>query len=53
VDYSDGFGLARASNTTPTVIFRFEADNQDALQRIKDDFRLNLNKVRTGLDLPY
>ena len=53
VDYSDGFGLARASNTTPTVIFRFEADNPDALQRIKDDFRSNLDKLRTGLDLPY
>ena len=37
VDYADGFGLARASNTTPVIVLRFEADNQAALERIRRD----------------
>jgi phosphomannomutase/phosphoglucomutase len=39
VEYADGFGLARPSNTTPVVVLRFEADSEDALQRIQGDFR--------------
>src|SRR4029450_12771257 len=39
VEYKDGFGLARASNTTPMIVLRFEADNAAALARIQDDFR--------------
>ena len=39
VEYADGFGLARASNTTPVVVLRFEADTQAALKRIQEDFR--------------
>ena len=39
VEYEDGFGLARPSNTTPVVVLRFEADNEPALKRIQDDFR--------------
>ncbi len=39
VEYSDGFGLARASNTTPVVVFRFEADTTAALTRIQKDFK--------------
>src|SRR5204862_7514532 len=35
VEYADGFGLARASNTTPVMVIRFEADNESALERIK------------------
>jgi len=35
IEYPDGFGLVRASNTTPTVIFRFEADSPEALARIQ------------------
>jgi phosphomannomutase/phosphoglucomutase len=31
-EYADGFGLARASNTTPVVVLRFEADTQAALR---------------------
>ncbi|MBK9606773.1 MAG: phosphomannomutase/phosphoglucomutase [Betaproteobacteria bacterium] len=37
VEYADGFGLARASNTTPVIVLRFEADNQVALERIQRD----------------
>jgi phosphomannomutase/phosphoglucomutase len=35
VEYADGFGLARPSNTTPTIVLRFEADDVAALERIK------------------
>jgi phosphomannomutase len=53
IDYEDGFGLARASNTTPTVIFRFEADNTKALQRIQKEFRTRIRVLRSDLPLPY
>ena len=53
VDYKDGFGLARASNTTPTVIFRFEANNVRALQRIQAEFRTRIQVLRSDLSLPY
>src|SRR5882672_1888268 len=39
VEYADGFGLARPSNTTPIVVLRFEADDAAALKRIQEDFR--------------
>ena len=39
VEYPDGFGLARASNTTPVIVLRFEADDAAALARIQDEFR--------------
>ena len=53
VDYPDGFGLARASNTTPTIIFRFEADSNKALQRIQNDFRKNITMLISGSNLPF
>jgi phosphomannomutase / phosphoglucomutase len=53
VEYADGFGLARASNTTPVIVLRFEADSEAALSRIKDDFRRVLSTARPGLDLPF
>jgi phosphomannomutase/phosphoglucomutase len=53
VEYSDGFGLARPSNTTPVVVLRFEADNAIALERIQADFRLALKAVWPGIQLPF
>ncbi len=53
VDYPDGFGLVRASNTTPVLVLRFEADNATALARIQDDFRALIWQVRPGLSLPF
>lgn len=44
-DWEDGWGLVRASNTTPILVLRFEADNKEALARIKDEFRAHLLKV--------
>ena len=39
VEYADGFGLVRASNTTPVLVLRFEADSEEALEKIKEEFR--------------
>ncbi|MEK7772178.1 MAG: phosphomannomutase/phosphoglucomutase [Pseudomonadota bacterium] len=53
VEYSDGFGLARASNTTPVVVLRFEADNEAALKRIQEDFRRNILQAKPDAHLPF
>jgi len=53
VEYPDGFGLARASNTTPVVVLRFEADNAAALGRIQDEFRRVLTHAKPGVTLPF
>ncbi len=52
VEYSDGFGLARPSNTTPTIVLRFEADNEESLSRIVNSFRNELEKISKNLILP-
>jgi phosphomannomutase/phosphoglucomutase len=49
VEYADGFGLARASNTTPVIVLRFEADDTAALERIQADFRRVLSAARPGI----
>jgi phosphomannomutase / phosphoglucomutase len=53
VEYRDGFGLARASNTTPVIVMRFEADNVAALERIKTEFRAALQPLKPDAPLPY
>jgi phosphomannomutase/phosphoglucomutase len=53
VEYADGFGLARASNTTPVIVLRFEADSDAALERIKTDFRKALQPLKPNAPLPY
>jgi len=53
VEYADGFGLARASNTTPVIVLRFEADDASALKRIQDDFRRALGAELPGAVLPF
>jgi phosphomannomutase/phosphoglucomutase len=50
VDYNDGWGLLRASNTTPALIARFEANDNDALERIKQQFRDQLKQTAPDLD---
>ncbi len=52
-DFSDGWGLVRASNTTPVLVLRFEADDEAALERIKDLFREQLRQVLPGAELPF
>jgi phosphomannomutase / phosphoglucomutase len=53
VEYADGFGLARPSNTTPVIVLRFEADDASALRRIQDDFRRALLAAKPGVALPF
>ena len=53
VEYADGFGLARPSNTTPVVVLRFEADSEAALKRIQGEFRRAILAVRPGAQLPF
>ena len=49
VDYANGWGLVRASNTSPKLTLRFEADTADALKEVQDRFRSELQKVHTSL----
>ncbi|MBI1965515.1 MAG: phosphomannomutase/phosphoglucomutase [Betaproteobacteria bacterium] len=53
VEYADGFGLARPSNTTPVVVLRFEADDEAALRRIQEDFRRAILAVKKDARLPF
>jgi len=53
VEYADGFGLARASNTTPVIVLRFEGDDQAALERIQGEFRRILSASMPGKPLPF
>ena len=53
VEYADGFGLARPSNTTPIIVLRFEADNEAALRRIQAEFRKALLAVKPDAVLPF
>ena len=53
VEYPDGFGLARASNTTPVVVTRFEADSEAAIARIKAAFKAAITAVAPGVDVPF
>ena len=52
-EYADGFGLARASNTTPVVVLRFEADTEAALARIQQVFRAALQPLKPDAPLPF
>lgn len=53
VEYSDGWGLVRASNTSDNLTMRFEADNEEALQRIANSFKAALMEVEPGLEFPF
>ena len=52
-DWPDGWGLVRPSNTTPILVLRFDADNEQALKRIQDTFRTQLLAVDATLKLPF
>jgi phosphomannomutase/phosphoglucomutase len=53
VEFIDGWGLVRASNTTPSLVLRFEADNEEALEKIKDSFKEVMLKVKPDIVLPF
>ena len=52
-DWPDGWGLVRASNTTPVLVLRFDAKDSEALERIKGAFREQLLAVKPGMELPF
>jgi phosphomannomutase/phosphoglucomutase len=52
-DFEDGWGLVRASNTTPVLVLRFEADNDAALAHIMEEFRRVMLQVDPDLSLPF
>jgi len=52
-EYADGFGLARASNTTPVIVLRFEAETEAALKRIQEEFRSALAPLKPEAPLPF
>jgi phosphomannomutase/phosphoglucomutase len=52
-DWNDGWGLLRASNTTPVLVLRFEADDADALERIKDLYREQLRVQLPEAELDF
>ena len=52
-EYETGWALVRASNTTPALVLRFEADNTQELQEIQAIFRAQLLKVGPRLELPF
>jgi phosphomannomutase/phosphoglucomutase len=53
VDFDDGFGLVRPSNTTPMLVLRFEAENPEALERIQDRFREWILETRPDVQVPF
>jgi phosphomannomutase/phosphoglucomutase len=52
-DFEDGFGLVRASNTTPVLVLRFEGDDEAALLRIQQQFRELIERVVPDAELPF
>jgi phosphomannomutase/phosphoglucomutase len=53
VDFQDGWGLLRASNTSAALTARFEADTQQALERIQEDFRSQVAAIATDLEFNF
>ena len=52
-DFDKGWGLVRASNTTPSLVIRFEADSQSDLEQIQENFRTAMLNVNPNIDLPF
>ena len=52
-DYPDGWGLLRASNTTPSLVIRFEADTDEALARIQSEFRKVMTETDASVTVPF
>lgn len=52
-DYENGWGLVRASNTTPSLVIRFEADSESIIETIKNDFRQQMAKIDANIKIPF
>jgi phosphomannomutase / phosphoglucomutase len=53
VEFENGWGLLRASNTTPCLVARFEADDSEALKSIQALFKVALLQLGDDLALPF
>jgi phosphomannomutase/phosphoglucomutase len=53
VNYPEGWGLIRPSNTTPSLVLRFEANSQEVLDEIQEKFKKELSKQDSSLQLPF
>lgn len=53
IEYADGWGLARPSNTSPYIILRFEGESETVLERIKTEFRDAIKQVVPDADVPF
>ena len=53
VDYQDGFGLIRPSNTTPILVMRFEADSQESIEKIQQDFAVAIHQIDPTIEMPF
>ena len=52
VEWRDGFALARASNTTPVIVVRFEGDTPEALKRVAERFTAEMRRVDPSIQIP-
>lgn len=52
-EFNDGWGLVRASNTTPCLVLRFEADNDQALKRVQAEFKRSILQIAPELQVPF
>ena len=52
-DYADGWGLVRASNTTPCLVLRFEGQTDEAIKKVQSRFRETLLSIKPDLKLPF
>ncbi len=52
-DYDDGWGLVRASNTTPSLVARFEADSESAIEKIQASFSAAMKAVDKSIEIPF
>ena len=53
IEYNDGWGLVRPSNTSPYMILRFEADTELVLERIQSEFRTIINLIKPNAKIPF
>ena len=53
VDFEDGWGLVRASNTTPCLVIRFEGVDEFAMNRVQEKFRQLFLSLDNNLKLPF
>ena len=52
-DFEYGWGLVRASNTTPSLVIRFEAETEEKLNQLKADFKTQIHTVDPSINLPF